>query len=476
MKILNFFKGFTNSKQQKANTFDADDAPRIYRNVERPYFTPDAISELRDDEIFVFGSNIEGLHGGGAALIAANKFGAVAGKGVGLQGQSYAIPTMEGSLEQIKSYVDEFIAFARQHTEYFFYVTRIGCGIAGYKDKDIAPLFSDALNVENISLPRSFVLHINPKIPREIVQIMYGQVRTMVDILKVLNSKMVIKDADDAANRLRNIVEKNVRYGDAYAMAALRALNILIDRYTEAGKGVDIERLERDMIDIFKEEKTWETLPIVEVFYHYSAEKLVRYIKFLNDFRRYTDFKQIKDDLSSIPFSHCSSNDEGYYFSFDRNTIYVLLQSIKNSWKYVSKDGVLNNEALEQFIFGNYEELLARFGLRKTIKKAYIQSPCVRSMREPNQYKGIPLMAPNFTIRENNIEKGCSGFQRWPGWNMDFEMKFAKEILKKDPNYKLVGDYFVPREDKSLPTYSLTLGKVKLKSELEKSVSKKDKE
>ena len=54
MKILNFFKGFTNSKQQKANTFDADDAPRIYRNVERPYFTPDAISELRNDEIFVF--------------------------------------------------------------------------------------------------------------------------------------------------------------------------------------------------------------------------------------------------------------------------------------------------------------------------------------------------------------------------------------------------------------------------------------
>ena len=99
------------------------------------------------------------------------------------------------------------------------------------------------------------MLHINPKIPREIVQIMYGQVRTMVDILKVLNSKMVIKDADDAANRLRNIVEKNVRYGDAYAMAALRALNILIDRYTEAGKGVDIERLERDMIEHFQRKK-----------------------------------------------------------------------------------------------------------------------------------------------------------------------------------------------------------------------------
>lgn len=79
------------------------------------------------------------------------------GCGVGLRGQSYAIPTMQGGVETIKPYVDEFIEFAKAHPELFFYVTRIGCGIAGFKDKEIAPLFSEAVGVENICLPESFV-------------------------------------------------------------------------------------------------------------------------------------------------------------------------------------------------------------------------------------------------------------------------------------------------------------------------------
>ena len=79
------------------------------------------------------------------------------GQGVGLQGQSYAIPTMQGGVETIKPYVDEFIAFASDHPEFFFYVTRIGCGIAGFRDKEIAPLFAKALGLENICLPKSFI-------------------------------------------------------------------------------------------------------------------------------------------------------------------------------------------------------------------------------------------------------------------------------------------------------------------------------
>lgn len=78
------------------------------------------------------------------------------GQGVGLQGQSYAIPTMQGGIETIKPYVDEFISFAKAHTELKFYVTRIGCGIAGFKDEEIAPLFQDAFGVVNVILPKSF--------------------------------------------------------------------------------------------------------------------------------------------------------------------------------------------------------------------------------------------------------------------------------------------------------------------------------
>lgn len=96
------------------------------------------------------------MHGGGAARIAYEKFGAVWGLGVGLQGHSYAIPTMHGGPEAIRPYVDEFITFAKAHPELTFLVTRIGCGIAGFKDEDIAPLFKAAVGVDNIVLPRSF--------------------------------------------------------------------------------------------------------------------------------------------------------------------------------------------------------------------------------------------------------------------------------------------------------------------------------
>ena len=130
---------------------------RTYNGIERPDFTPDMISELKADEVFVFGSNLEGMHGGGAAFAAWKKFGAVMGCGVGLRGQSYAIPTMQGGVETIKPYVDDFISFASQHPELFFYVTRIGCGIAGFRDKEIALLFSEAVGLENVCLPESFV-------------------------------------------------------------------------------------------------------------------------------------------------------------------------------------------------------------------------------------------------------------------------------------------------------------------------------
>jgi hypothetical protein len=128
-----------------------------YKMMYNREFTPDRISELKPDEIFVFGSNLSGFHGGGAARVACDRFGAVWGQGVGLQGQCYAIPTMQGGVETIAPYVDEFIDFAGRHPQYKFLVTRIGCGIAGFRDEEIAPLFHRAIDVENVILPREFV-------------------------------------------------------------------------------------------------------------------------------------------------------------------------------------------------------------------------------------------------------------------------------------------------------------------------------
>ena len=117
---------------------------------------PNRITELKDNEIFVFGSNLQGSHGGGAAAIAAKQFGAIWGQGVGLQGQSYGIPTMHGGIEEIKPYVDEFIEFAKQNPKLKFLVTRIGCGIAGFTEEEMAPLFAEGVDVENVYLPDTF--------------------------------------------------------------------------------------------------------------------------------------------------------------------------------------------------------------------------------------------------------------------------------------------------------------------------------
>lgn len=99
--------------------------------------------------IFVFGSNLAGIHGAGAARYAANNLGAMYGVGIGITGQCYALPTKDHKirtmpLSRIEGYVNQFIEYAKAHPEQEFKITRVGCGLAGYKDSQVAPLFKDA--------------------------------------------------------------------------------------------------------------------------------------------------------------------------------------------------------------------------------------------------------------------------------------------------------------------------------------------
>ena len=97
------------------------------------------------------------MHDGGAVTTAHRCFGTVWGKGVWLYGRSYAIPKIQGGVETIKPYVDEFIEYVKSHPELRFLVTKIGCGIAGFREEQIAPLFAEAIDVKNIILPREYV-------------------------------------------------------------------------------------------------------------------------------------------------------------------------------------------------------------------------------------------------------------------------------------------------------------------------------
>src|SRR5690606_20900647 len=119
--------------------------------------TPSNITKLEENQVFVFGSNMNGNHAGGAARTAVKKFGAIEGQAVGLQGQSYAIPTLDTEMEKIayselKNYVDQFLCFVKDNPEKHFLVTSIGTGIAGWAVEPIASLFVEAWDFENLSL------------------------------------------------------------------------------------------------------------------------------------------------------------------------------------------------------------------------------------------------------------------------------------------------------------------------------------
>ena len=137
MSLLDFIKG-KGSHPQRANV------------------TPQWISELKDDEIFVCGCRRSGRHYEGAANFARENFGAIVGQGEVLQGQSYAIPTAGVGLGWIRQAVDRFTEFASANPDLRFLVTPVGCGLGFWNYDEIAPLFREASKLPNVWLPKEF--------------------------------------------------------------------------------------------------------------------------------------------------------------------------------------------------------------------------------------------------------------------------------------------------------------------------------
>lgn len=191
--------------------------------IKNKRFTPDRVESLSQCEIFVFGSNLEGQHMGGAAKMAYEKFGAEWGVGDGPTGRCYAIPTMQGGLRDIRPYADKFIAYAKEHPNNRFLLTRVGCGIAGFNDDDMAQLFEDALDVPNITYPREWLpsmaigITLGLKIPRgkEASPLVVSD-----EVLKYLCWKHLYEIGAGIDSSLPDIkvryVSENKRFGYAY--------------------------------------------------------------------------------------------------------------------------------------------------------------------------------------------------------------------------------------------------------------------
>lgn len=126
------------------------------RRLKRQRITPERITSLEPNEVFVFGTSISGSHTVGASKFAVSHFGAIPGIAYGRQGSSYAIPTEMIDVKEIQPYVDQFIEYAGKHQDTLFLVTPVGCGAAGHIPTEIAPLFQSATALQNVCLPRSF--------------------------------------------------------------------------------------------------------------------------------------------------------------------------------------------------------------------------------------------------------------------------------------------------------------------------------
>ena len=202
--------------------FNAQNTLSIMRARRRFMFTPERIESLKPNEVFVFGSNMNGNHYGGAARIAYDHFGASWGVGEGESGMTYAIPTLNHGMEkvthqQLSGSISRFIAFCEEHPEKEFYLTKIGCGIAGWSIYEVAEIFFETLkNItklgmlpSNLVLPKEFHLYPKIKMSENKLAVLQRRARKSSDENERERLHNAIVDEESRLNVLRDEIGYN---------------------------------------------------------------------------------------------------------------------------------------------------------------------------------------------------------------------------------------------------------------------------
>ncbi len=433
-------------------------------------YTPEKISQLEPDEVFVFGSDLQGLHVGGAAHAAVLRFGAVIGKGVGMQGQSYAIPTVQGQsyatptmlkpVDTIRPYVDDFIEYARQHKERLFLVTRIGCGKAGFKDEEIAPLFARAMGDNNIVLPKTFVRIIRrtrPLAPRYLVTKIHGRTATLVDMLIEMNKLHHFTSADEALKCLDEDMKFLRKDGDEVAFTCSMRSLCAFARHCFRNGRLDIVMLQEYLKkDFYK--------GVDKVYMEYVAEKTVKLVEMLNEFRHYTNAEDVVDDFYAATggANPCGAQVEDYYFDTVGGGVRMKFGDyLRNCWKEFAPHGVLDNRLFRNFMLERHQRGLEKYGLDAVIRRNYESSgaPCYPEKAEPVRGGAGPMYVQNRQTRK--WTKSCGG-DIWFRMNEKaFEYRRIAKCIRRDPKFIMVPPtgchskkfYIIPRDDMSLPGF-----------------------
>lgn len=456
MSIINFFNRKEDEAPQsdKTGTSGIQNVSGVCDTPLDSQYTPDRIDRLGKRDFFVFGSNLAGRHGGGAARIAMNRFGAVYGQGKGLQGNSYAIPTMQGGIETIKPYVDRFIEFAKHEKALTFYVTKIGCGIAGFQLNEIAPLFKDALAVTNIRLPKEFVDLIDKdydEIPRADLLIhSHGVTRTFADLVIAKNDDVRFRSPDEVISFLKQYFDRFKRNGDDVAFIAVRIFwNILHEEKLFKNGKLDVDALKTHLLGF-----TSHCNEVDKAYDAHCREKLFNIIVYLNQFRRYSSSQELINDIkrSKIThFSHCGPNRD-YIMSPIRAgegyPLYYFEKFFTENWRRITNaDGTLDPYRLDELMFNKHERGLRKYGLEAVLSHDYEPYPCWGA------YTPILIGTGPVYIKlhRGGYATSCgegAGPNHIPH---SLEYTITAEILEADSRYECIHGHYIPKNDISLP-------------------------
>lgn len=304
-------------------------------------YTPENITSLDSDEVFVFGSNLAGNHAGGAARVARERFGAIMGQGVGMQGQSYAIPTMQGGVDTIKPYVDDFIKLAREWDQTTFYVTRIGCGIAGFTDEQIAPLFVDALELYNVRLPKSFVdVLTSGKYSESYLsnwQKHYSSYDMAIDYLLTLDRFNQYKP-QDMDKALEDIEE---RVGQVARRSCMSISELLYRNYPKDSTPGTVENVRCYLVQIEKDICHSEPydVPCMRYIYSMTAELAMLMLELRKWNISETDSPKLGDlffyNLFSIMTGRWNCGDNSYVYDDVYNAFPIFKRELKKNWRNI---------------------------------------------------------------------------------------------------------------------------------------------
>lgn len=469
---------YANSLTRKAlcNYVSRQSRVKVAPTGYRPTFAPDKIMGLGYDEIFVFGSNLKGMHGGGAARVALKNFGAIMGQGVGLQGHSYAIPTMQGGVDTIRPYVHDFIEFAQKRRDLVFYVTRIGCGIAGFKDEEIAPFFTEAKLLENVILPKSFCEIMDARqnnIHKDVLTHAHGITKTLADILVELNKRQHFTNANDAMEALKQYFGRFLKGGDEIAFTTIRLLHCeLNDADPDLFKNgvLDADALREKIFSRDRFANSYD-----KAYLSYCKERLCNLIAYLNAFRRYESAEQVWEDLHELKvtsFNHCGPIEPPYFFGigdswYTSYPLFFFRRGLQNNWEEISTDGRLDSKKMLEVMFNKHERGIRKYGLEAVIRHDYENDgPCHPEVYFPKKVGTGPIYVK---VADRRYIRSCGEGKGPHRVANEYEFHLATQLLAKDKKYIFVSPYYIPKEDYTLPIYDMWQGAMQFGSDDEKA-------